>query len=99
MEPQQTLRLASIPIGPFHNPDVPEYELDLDKANALLDEAGFARGSDGNRFDLTIDFGWKDVKPQVEYVKAALKKVGINVTVRPSADFPTWAKRMGSMDF
>ena len=87
------------PDSPFHNSDVPQYDLDLDKANALLDEAGFAKDGDGNRFDLTIDFGWKDVKPQVEYVKAALKKVGINVTVRASADFPTWAKRMGTMDF
>ena len=43
--------------------------------------------------------GWPDVKPQVEYVKAALKKVGIDVTVRASADFPTWAKRIGAMDF
>ena len=87
------------PDSPFYNPNVPEYELDLDKANALLDEAGFAAGSDGNRFDLTIDFGWPSVKPHFEYVKAALKKVGINVTVRASADFPTWAKRMGEMDF
>ncbi len=87
------------PDSPFYNADVPEYDLDLDKANALLDEAGFAKDGDGNRFDLTVDFGWKDVKPQVEYVKAALKKVGINVTVRASADFPTWAKRMGTMDY
>lgn len=48
---------------------------------------------------LTIDFGWPGVKPQVEYVKAALKKVNIDVQVRASADFPTWAKKMGTMDF
>jgi peptide/nickel transport system substrate-binding protein len=86
------------PDSPFYNADVNAYELDLDKANALLDEAGYPM-EDGKRFELTIDFGWPDVKPQVEYVKAALKKVGIEVTVRASADFPTWAKRMGEMDF
>ncbi|MEM9852165.1 MAG: ABC transporter substrate-binding protein, partial [Pseudomonadota bacterium] len=86
------------PDSPFYNADVPDYPLDLDKANALLDEAGFPM-DDGKRFDLTIDFGWPGVKPQVEYVKAALKKVGIEVEVRASADFPTWAKRMGEMDF
>jgi peptide/nickel transport system substrate-binding protein len=86
------------PDSPFYNPDVPTYDVDLDKANALLDEAGFAM-ENGKRFDLTIDFGWPGVKPQVEYVKAALKKVGIEVEVRASADFPTWAKRMGEMDF
>jgi peptide/nickel transport system substrate-binding protein len=87
------------PDSPFYEDDVNDYALDLDKANALLDEAGFAKGDDGMRFGLTIDFGWPGVKPQVEYVKAALKKVGIDVTVRASADFPTWAKRMGTMDF
>jgi len=86
------------PDSPFYNPDVPAYDVDLDKANALLDEAGFPM-EDGKRFDLTIDFGWPGVKPQVEYVKAALKRVGIEVEVRSSADFPTWAKRMGEMDF
>ncbi len=86
------------PDSPFYNEAVDGYDLDLDKANALLDEAGFPV-KDGSRFSLTIDFGWPDVKPQVEYVKAALKKVSIDVEVRASADFPTWAKRMGTMDF
>nr|WP_325248496.1 ABC transporter substrate-binding protein [Amylibacter sp.] len=86
------------PDSPFYKDDVENYPVDLDKANALLDEAGFPMDGD-SRFSLTIDFGWADVKPQVEYVKAALKKVGIDVQVRASADFPTWAKRMGDMDF
>ena len=86
------------PDSPFYNANVPAYDVDLDKANALLDEAGFPMDGD-SRFSLTIDFGWPGVKPQVEYVKAALKKVGIDVEVRASADFPTWAKRMGEMDF
>jgi len=86
------------PDSPFYNADVEGYDVDLDKANALLDEAGFPMDGD-KRFSLTIDFGWPGVKPQVEYVKAALKKVGIDVQVRASADFPTWAKRMGEMDF
>ena len=87
------------PDSPFHNPEVEQYELDVDKANALLDAAGFARDSDGRRFGLTIDFGWGELKPNAEYVRTALKKVGIEVTVRASADFPTWAKRMGDGDF
>jgi|TARA_B110000908_G_scaffold172624_1_gene241407 peptide/nickel transport system substrate-binding protein len=74
------------------------YDVDLEKSAALLDEAGFPV-KDGTRMTLTIDFGWPGVKPQVEYVKAALKKVNIDVQVRASADFPTWAKKMGTMDF
>ena len=87
------------PDSPFHNADVEQYDVDLDKANALLDEAGFKKDGDGKRFGLTIDFGWAELKPNAEYVRGALKKVGIDVTVRASADFPTWAKRMGGMDF
>ena len=86
------------PDSPFYSGDVETYDLDIDKANALLDEAGYPMNG-ASRFSLTIDFGWPGVKPQVEYVKAALKKVGIDVQVRASADFPTWAKRMGEMDF
>ena len=86
------------PDSPFYNGDVEAYDVDLEKAKALLEEAGYPM-KDGSRFSLTIDFGWPGVKPQVEYVKAALKKVGIDVEVRSSADFPTWAKRMGEMDF
>ena len=86
------------PDSPFYNGDVEDYAVDLDKAMALLDEAGYPMNGD-SRFSLTIDFGWAEVKPQVEYVKAALKKVGIDVEVRASADFPTWAKKMGTGDF
>lgn len=87
------------PGSPFYDSSVNGYDLDLDKANALLDEAGHERGSDGMRFALTIDYGWPSVKPQVEYIKAALRKVGIDVTVRTSADFPSWAKRIGDHEF
>jgi peptide/nickel transport system substrate-binding protein len=86
------------PDSPFYNANVEDYALDLDKSRALLDAAGYPMQGD-SRFSLTIDFGWPGVKPQVEYVKAALKKVGIAVEVRASADFPTWAARMGKMDF
>jgi peptide/nickel transport system substrate-binding protein len=86
------------PDSPFYNADVEAYDLDLDKSRALLEAAGYPMQGD-SRFSLTIDFGWPGVKPQVEYVKAALKKVGIAVEVRASADFPTWAARMGKMDF
>jgi peptide/nickel transport system substrate-binding protein len=86
------------PDSPFYNANVEGYDLDLDKSRALLDAAGYPMQGD-SRFSLTIDFSGPGVKPQVEYVKAALKKVGIDVEVRASADFPTWAARMGEMDF
>jgi len=87
------------PDSPFYNSDVNSYDIDLDKAAALLDEAGYPVGDNGMRFSVTIDYGWPAGKQHVEYVKAALKKSGIDVEVRASADFPTWAGRMGKMDF
>ena len=87
------------PGGPLYEPDVETYELDIDKANALLDDAGYEKDGNGTRFSLNIDYGWPEMKPNAEYVKAALKKIGIDVNVRASADFPTWAKRISNYEF
>ena len=87
------------PDSPFYNDGVNAYDIDLDKANAILDEAGYARDSDGNRFTLTIDYGWSGIKAPAEYIKPQLKKIGINVEVRAAPDFPTWAKRISNHEF
>jgi peptide/nickel transport system substrate-binding protein len=87
------------PDSPLYNPNVNAYELDLDKANALLDEAGFPM-ENGKRFDITMELvPFPGYKPQTEYIKQALSKVGINVTIESVPDFPSWAKIMGTMDF
>ena len=87
------------PGSPFYDDSVNGYDVDLDKANKILDDAGYAKGSDGMRFGLTVDYGWAIVKPYAEYMKPQLKKIGIDVTVRASADFPTWAKRISNHEF
>jgi peptide/nickel transport system substrate-binding protein len=87
------------PGSPFYEPDVESYELDLDKANAMLDEAGYAKGDDGMRFALTIDYGWAGIKAPAEYIKPQLKKIGIDVSVRAAPDFPTWANRISNYEF
>ncbi len=90
------------PGSPFYSADVEPYKLNLDKANKLLDEAGLKRGADGMRFALTLDIqpGSPDNYANIaEYLKPQLKKVGINITLRLSPDFSTWAKRVGGHDF
>lgn len=87
------------PGSPLYYPDVNGYDLDIDKANALLDEAGYEKGSDGIRFSLTIDHGNPTTKPQAEFTKASLAKVGIDVTVNSFVDFPTWANKISNHDF
>ncbi|CAN5241877.1 ABC transporter substrate-binding protein [soil metagenome] len=91
-----------VPGSPFAIPDLVKYPLDLKKAEALLDEAGYKPGANGERLKLTIDYlpgGDEQQKNVAEYVRSQLKKVGIAVDVRASADFPTWAKRIASHDF
>jgi peptide/nickel transport system substrate-binding protein len=83
--------------SPFFDESIPSYDVDLDKAKALMAEAGFADG-----MDLTIDYipGPKEQQQSLaEYMKSQLKKIGINVTVRAAPDFPTWAGRVGGHDF
>ena len=88
--------------SPFAVKDVTRYAFDLKKSAALLDEAGFKAGANGERFKLTIDYLPNNDDQQkivAEYVRAQLKKVGVTVEVRASADFPAWAKKIASHDF
>ena len=91
-----------VPSSPFAVTDLVKYPLDLKKAGEMLDAAGYKAGAGGERFKLTIDYlpGSDDQQKTVaEYVRGQLKKVGITVEVRASADFPAWAKRLATHDF
>ena len=83
----------------FHEPNVERYDLDINKANQILDDAGYSKNSDGIRFPLNIDYGWPSAKPMAEYMKPQIKKIGIDVTVRTSAGFPAWAKTVSNWEF
>jgi peptide/nickel transport system substrate-binding protein len=91
-----------VPSSPFAVTDLVRYPYDLKKAAGMLDAAGYKTDADGVRFKLTIDYipGGDDQQKNVaEYIRGQLKKVGIAVEVRASADFPAWAKRMATHDF
>lgn len=82
-------------LKPFHAEDLPTYAFDPKKAEALLDQAGFPRGANGIRFKLTNDFlpYTENFRRGSEYLRQALGKVGIEVTIR-AQDFPTYIKRV-----
>lgn len=83
--------------SPFFDETIPTYDVDLEKAKALMAEAGF-----GDGMELTIDYipGPKEQQQSIaEYMKSQLKKIGIAITVRAAPDFPTWAGRVGGHDF
>ena len=91
-----------VPASPFSSDDVETYEVNLKKAEALLEEAGHKKKADGTRLELTIDYlpAFQDTQQRIaEYARAQLKKVGIKVTVRNSPDFPTWARRVANWQF
>jgi peptide/nickel transport system substrate-binding protein len=64
-----------------HNPEVPQYNYDVAKANQLLDEAGYPRGAGGIRFRTHI-YGNPGVRAILsEILKEQLKAVGIAADV------------------
>jgi peptide/nickel transport system substrate-binding protein len=87
--------------SPYYTGDVEKYELNLAKATKLLDDAGLKPGANGVRLTLDVDAipGNADFKTIQEYLKPSLAKVGIEVNIRQSPDFPTWARRVSSLQF
>jgi peptide/nickel transport system substrate-binding protein len=87
--------------SPLYSADVEKYAFNLAKATQLLDAAGLKPGANGIRLSLEVDTipGSSELKTIQEYLKPALAKVGIEVAVRASPDFPTWARRVASQQF
>ncbi|MCY4541934.1 MAG: ABC transporter substrate-binding protein [Rhodobacteraceae bacterium] len=75
----------------------PEYDhpYDPDMANAMLDEAGFPRDEDGNRFSLRLywAFGRAFEGRAAEVVRSNLRDVGINVEIQ-SYDRPSFIENV-----
>ncbi|MGO4706869.1 ABC transporter substrate-binding protein [Microvirga sp. 2MCAF38] len=67
----------------FYTPDVPTYAFDATKANALLDEAGYARGANGVRFSLKLLPApyFNETKQFGDYLRQALAKIGIDAVI------------------
>jgi len=85
-------------ISPYHNPNVPGYEYDPAKAEQILDDAGFPRGTDGWRFDgLEVELA-SDITRGLEYKAAEIltdnfRSIGINVK-QLALDYPMFCDTM-----
>ncbi len=86
------------PISPankfFYNPNVRKYPYDLARAETLLREAGFSKGSDGSlrdsagaivEFTLVTNAGNQDREAIGNLVRQDLQKLGMRVTFAPEA--------------
>lgn len=78
----------------FHSTDIPKYEFNIEKAKALLDEAGLKPGPNGIRFKMTHDFIplGSEYQRTGEFIKQQLSRVGIDVELR-SQDLPSFFRR------
>lgn len=87
---------SPIPRGSeWHAPELPQYAVDLAKANALLDEAGLKPGPDGVRLTL-----YNDVMPPAslypraaQFIRQCLSKIGIRLELR-SEELATYLRRV-----
>jgi peptide/nickel transport system substrate-binding protein len=79
----------------FYTPDTQQYAYDPKRAEELLDKAGFPKKADGWRFKLDHDFipYGDDYRRTGEFVRQALRRVGIDVNLR-GQDLPTWIKNV-----
>ena len=79
-------RLADSVLPPEHwayDGDVQHYPYSPEKANALLDEAGFPRGKDGVRFHLTIKTSTEETSRLLAAVlQQQLREIGIALDIR-----------------
>jgi len=67
----------------FYTADVPAYPYSPERANALLDEAGYPRGEGGTRFRLKLRPApfFNETKQFGDYLRQALAKVGIDAVI------------------
>ncbi len=80
----------------FHVSDVPQYPFDLKRAEALLDEAGLKRDSQGVRFSLFNDPLQIGASPNVltaQYLRSTFNRIGVRLQVR-SQDFGEYVNRV-----
>lgn len=102
---------VSGPMSKWHSPYLNQAEnwtiYDPEKANMLLDNAGFIKDETGQRytqdgnpleFDIIIVSGWSDWIRSAQVVSQNLKNVGILAKVK-TYDFGAWISRMQKGEF
>ncbi|MBT3250458.1 MAG: ABC transporter substrate-binding protein [Candidatus Marinimicrobia bacterium] len=98
-------------LAPWRSPTATEngdwVEYDIERANEMLDNAGFKKGPNGIRllpdgkelfFDISIVSGWSDWIRAAQVISQNLKLVGINTRVK-TRDFGAWLSSMQNGEF
>ncbi|MBU0947056.1 MAG: ABC transporter substrate-binding protein [Proteobacteria bacterium] len=89
--------------NPFYSPDVNLYEQDFDKANRLLDEAGYSRDKTGKRFSFRITYIPERTGINLhtaEYLREViLRNLGVEVIIEHPRDLNDWIQTVSNWDF
>jgi len=79
------------------------YEYDIDKANALLDAAGYPRGEDGKRFAVHVSplpNARTIFIPILEFLRHSLaRSIGVEVTFDDATSLSEWRRKVATGDF
>ena len=79
-------RVANGPIAstlPFYDPKIPTYAFDLERANRLLDAAGYTRKADGVRFRLRFTYAQASFASLADVLKDQWRQAGIDLVLEP----------------
>lgn len=87
--------------SPFYSGDGDRYDLDLEKAAQLLDQAGYVRMENGIRFNTRLT--WMPMqsgnqKKVATYIKTQLAKIGIMVELEPPGSYIDWYIRVAKWE-
>ena len=80
-------------LSSYYDDSTFHYPFDVSAANRQLDEAGYPKQADGQRFALKINYiSGADFRRAAEYLRAALSRIGIKATIL-DGDLPTYLRR------
>ena len=80
-------------LASYYDDSTFHYPFDLSAANRLLDEAGYPKQADGQRFAVKINYiSGADFRRAADYLRAALSRIGIKATIL-DGDLPTYLRR------
>jgi peptide/nickel transport system substrate-binding protein len=84
----EAIKSPVVPVFDFYDANTPETAFDVDAANKILDDAGYAKGGDGVRekdgqrlsFSFTVQAGRADDELAQQVIISQLKAIGIEAT-------------------
>ena len=89
--------------SPFYSSDVHLYKQDFQKANRLLDEAGYPRDDSGKRFTFHMTYipdRAAGNQKMLGYLREILlRKLGVEAIIDHPKNFVEWAQRVSNWDF